>query len=224
MGIIRLIVMKLKPIIPYIVPYLVFILFSYMSPYAEQLGYFIYPVKTVVTATLLFYWAKSYTEIHLSFSIVSVIVGIFAFLLWIGLTEYMPFNYFHPPSEGYNPIKESGALTIFVVIFRLGGAVLVVPVFEELFIRSFAIRFFINTDDFKSVRVGTFTWFSCIASVVIFAAGHKMWEWPAALAVGILYTLLLYRRKEIIDCIIAHAVTNLCLGIYVLSTQKWGYW
>jgi membrane protease YdiL (CAAX protease family) len=61
-------------------------------------------------------------------------------------------------------------------------------------------------------------------SILIFTAGHKFWEWPAAFGVGIIYTLLLYRRKEIFDCMVAHAVTNLCLGVYVLAEGKWGYW
>jgi hypothetical protein len=41
---------------------------------------------------------------------------------------------------------------------------------------------------------------------------------------GIAYNLLLYRYRSITQCIVAHAVTNLALGVYVLSSGKWYFW
>jgi hypothetical protein len=209
---------------PYLVPFFVFILIGSFACSLKEYAYFLYPAKTVVTAGLLVYWWKRYTEIRLSFSLVALLAGFLVFLLWIGLTEYLPFKTFHPPPGGYNPVKDDPSLTAFLMAFRLGGAVLVVPVFEELFIRSFVIRYLVNSDDFRAVPAGTFTWFSFAGSVIIFCGGHQMWEWPAAFAAGIIYNLILYRRKNLFDCIIAHATTNLLLGIYVLTTGKWGYW
>ncbi len=213
-----------KSIIPYIAPYLIFILIGSASKLFGDHAYLIYPVKTIVTFILLLYWWKIYKEIKFSFSPIACITGIIVFFAWIGLTEHMPFKMFHPPDTGYNPIRNTPAATAFLIFFRLGGAVLVVPLFEELFMRSFVIRLLINPDNFDSVPVGKFTMFSLTGSVILFTLGHNLWEWPAATVTGIIYTMLLYRRGQLFDCVLAHAVTNLCLGIYVLTTGKFGYW
>jgi membrane protease YdiL (CAAX protease family) len=36
-----------------------------------------------------------------------------------------------------------------------------------------------------------------------------------------LVTWLMVRTKNIWDCVIAHAITNLLLGIYVVSFSRW---
>jgi CAAX prenyl protease-like protein len=41
---------------------------------------------------------------------------------------------------------------------------------------------------------------------------------------GIIYNLLLIRQKKLSGCILAHGVTNLGLGIYVLVTESWMFW
>ena len=107
------------------------------------------------------------------------------------------------------------------ISIRLFGAVVIVPIMEELFWRSFLLRYLINTE-FKQVTLGTFNWFSLIWTVLLFGLEHQ--RWLAGMAAGILYTLLLYRTKSLSACILAHAITNLALGIYVLVTQHWEYW
>jgi len=214
----------MRSALPYIAPYFAFIAVGSLLASIPGIAPLAYPIKTVLTAGLLVYWARSYREIRLTFSPVAVGAGILVFVLWIGLTAYLPWSRFHPPAEGYNPVRESLASTLFFAGFRLAGAALVVPVFEELFVRSFAIRYLVKPDDFSSVPPGTFTWFSFWGSIALFCGGHKLWEMPAAFAAGVVYTLVLYRRRELADCIVAHATTNLLLGIYVLLTGTWGYW
>ena len=58
--------------------------------------------------------------------------------------------------------------------FRVVGAVLVVPVMEELFWRSFLIRWLVN-EDFRSVPVGTFTWSSFLITTAFFGLEHDQW-------------------------------------------------
>jgi hypothetical protein len=41
---------------------------------------------------------------------------------------------------------------------------------------------------------------------------------------GAAYNLLLLRTKSIAQCILAHAVTNFLLGMYVLITKQWFFW
>jgi hypothetical protein len=44
------------------------------------------------------------------------------------------------------------------------------------------------------------------------------------IAVGILFNLLLVGQKNLRGVILAHAVTNLGLGIYVITTGSWMFW
>ena len=46
----------------------------------------------------------------------------------------------------------------------------------------------------------------------------------AALLTGALYNLVAYRTKSLGACVLAHAVTNLLLGLWIMSTRQWGFW
>ena len=46
----------------------------------------------------------------------------------------------------------------------------------------------------------------------------------AGIMAGVFYNLLLYWSRSIYVCIIAHSVTNLLLGIYVIRTGSWQFW
>ena len=214
-----------KKAVPYVLPYVLFVLVGALSPPLGDYVPLSYPFKVVLIAALLFWWRKSYGDLSITFSLFPVFAGAVVFLGWIGLTEYSPIAYFHPPAEGYNPFESgSAALAVFLAVSRIGGAALVVPFFEELFIRSFVLRYLVDPVDFRKVPPGTYTLFSFVGSTVLFTLGHHTWEWPAAIFASVVYTILLYRRGHLADCILAHGVTNLLLGIYVFNTGKWGYW
>ncbi|MBD3309277.1 CAAX prenyl protease-related protein [candidate division KSB3 bacterium] len=203
---------------PYLVPFLAFLVLTYAGAWLPHGTYVVYPIKTVVVAGLLWYYRKAYREVTRRFSWVSIGVGVVVFVVWVvpegwypqlGTSEFNPYTY------------GEGGISLLLILFRLAGAVIVVPVFEELFWRSFVIRWLIEPD-FRSVPVGQFTWFSCIATVLGFGFEHH--RWLVGLVAGVLYNGLLYSKKDLTSCIIAHAVTNLLLGIYVLLTQQWTFW
>jgi hypothetical protein len=91
---------------------------------------------------------------------------------------------------------------------------------EELFWRSFALRFVIDSK-IRSVQLGTFTWFSFILVSLAFGFEHHRWL-PGILA-GMAYAALLYRTRNLFSPILAHAVTNFLLSIYVFGTAQWQY-
>ena len=86
---------------------------------------------------------------------------------------------------------------------------------------QFLIRWIIN-QDFKKVPIAQFTWLSFLLIVIFFGIEHH--RWLVGMAAGAIYNGLLYRHKNLWSCIIAHAITNLALGVYVLITQQWGFW
>ena len=106
----------------------------------------------------------------------------------------------------------------FFYAFHLAGAALVVPLAEELFYRSFALRLLIRSD-FQSVPLDRFSWFGFI--VVSLAFGFEHHRWLPGVVAGMAYAGVLYRTKNLFSPIQSHAVTNLLLGIYVLVTGQW---
>ena len=100
--------------------------------------------------------------------------------------------------------------------------VALVPLIEELFWRSFLIRWLIDPDDFQRVPIGRMTPFAAGGTAVLFALAHP--EWLPALITGLLWAWLLWQTKSLSACLISHAVANLALGIYVMATGDWKYW
>ena len=149
----------------------------------------------------------------------SVIAGIIVFVLWIN----MDWSFATAGTvEGFNPYIHGSATLVWALIgIRLFGAAVVVPIFEELFWRSFIIRYIID-NDFLKVPLGKFTWASFIVTSIFFGIEHNLWL--AGIVAGVVYTLLLYRTKKLLCPIISHGVTNLLLGIYVLQSGNWQFW
>jgi len=104
---------------------------------------------------------------------------------------------------------------------RLLGAAVVAPVMEELFWRSFLMRYLTNRD-FRSVPMGSLTRYSFLAVAVLFALEHH--RIVEGVVAGLLYGLLVVRQKKLVGAILAHGITNLGLGIYVIATGRWMFW
>lgn len=203
--------------VPYVVPFVLFGILTYIPPLFHISRGVIYPLKTVlVAACLIYFWGIYKHEISFSFSWLAVISGIVVFIIWVlseGLYPQIGNSEFNPNSH------VNGAY--LSIAFRMVGASLIVPVMEELFWRSFALRFTIRSD-FQSVPLGQFSWFSFIFVSLLFGFEHH--RWLAGIVAGIVYAVVLYRRRNLFDPIVSHAITNLLLGLYVISTGQWSFW
>jgi CAAX prenyl protease-like protein len=94
---------------------------------------------------------------------------------------------------------------------------------EELFWRDFLWRQILAPNDFKLAGVGEFGWAPFLGVSVAFAVVHGNW-WLTAIAWGLMVAALLVYTKSLGACMIAHAVTNLLLGVYVLVWRDWSFW
>lgn len=178
-----------------------------------------YLFKTFVAgAMLVIFWPVFRREIQWTFDGLAVAAGIGVFLIWIAFEGFYP----QIGHSSFDPYTVAGQSTVIGVIgIRLFGAVMVVPLMEEIFWRSFVMRFLVASR-FKSVPLGQFTWYSFIITAIAFGFEHHRWL-PGILA-GIVYAALLYRTRNLFSPILAHAVTNLLLGVYVIHTGQWTYW
>lgn len=76
----------------------------------------------------------------------------------------------------------------------------------------------------NDVQQGAWSWAAVIISTLAFTSGHTVPEWPASIAYGLLMAGLYIYRKDLLSCIVAHAVTNIALAFYVFYTGKWYLW
>lgn len=77
-------------------------------------------------------------------------------------------------ATGYNPFEEGPAMRWGLAAIRIFGASIVIPLMEELFCRSFLIRWVVNPD-FEKVVFGTFTLGSFASTVVVCGLEHNLW-------------------------------------------------
>lgn len=123
--------------------------------------------------------------------------------------------------SGFTPLDVDGRLDWPLALTRLAGSALVVPVAEELFWRSFVMRW-IDQVDFLARdprRLGLRAWG---LQALLFGAEHELWL--AGIAAGLAYGWLYRRTGSLWLPIAAHALTNLLLGLWVLQGAHWSYW
>jgi len=189
----------------------------------------LYMTKVVLVSGSLMFYRETWKDYHIEWRVVApaIIVGLFVFAEWIPVDRLLPAGLHFSGGkrtalDPFSGIHDPGTRDLFLA-FRIFGLALMVPFMEELFWRSFLLRFASNPDaDFRLVPTGTFSWGAFAIVAGAFALSHP--EWLSALICGVAYGLLLWRTRSLFAPFIAHAVTNLALGIYILQTHNWAYW
>jgi len=185
----------------------------------------LYALRIFIVVILLGWFWREYVELNKAVSItisayfISILVGIAVFLLWI-----LPYPAWALTADTVSFIptnKDGGGLDFTLIIIRLSGAALVVPIMEELFWRSFLMRWLQN-QNFLQVNPASVGKFAFIATAVLFAIEHHLWF--AGLLAGLAYGWLYRREGNLWMPVIAHMVTNAMLGIWVVYTENWQYW
>lgn len=177
-----------------------------------------YPVTVIVSGSVVFrYWGE-YRRFDWGVSWWSLALGAIVFTFW------MIFARFSPPIGGAgfllnldNLFRRRQALWI---LSRVVGAVLFLPMAQELAFRGYLIRKLISAD-FESVDPSRFTWTSFLLSSVLFGAMYH--HWFVGTLAGMAFAIALYRRGRICDAIVAHATTNALILLFALSTESWSY-
>ena len=185
----------------------------------------VYGLTVLVVGGLLAWFWREYGELvtqtlpSVSEAALAVVVGAVVFGLWISLDA--PWMRLGEASAGFIPTDAQSRLMWPLIAVRWVGASLLVPVMEELFWRSFLMRW-VQNPQFESVlpqRVGIK---AVVLSTFVFMLAHTLWL--AAIIAGLAYAWLYVRTGKLWVPIIAHAVTNGVLGVWVVMTGKWAFW
>jgi CAAX prenyl protease-like protein len=183
-----------------------------------------YAVKVACVAALLGLFLRAYGELRSGPRLqagewlVSLAVGVAVFLVWIQLD--LPWLSMGE-SAGFDPRDAAGEIVWTLVLIRICGAVLVVPLMEELFWRSFLMRW-IDRQDFLALPPAAVGLRALFLSSLVFGLAHNLWF--AGLLAGLAYGWLYMRSGNLWSPILSHALTNLLLGLWVLYTGNWQFW
>lgn len=211
-----------------ILPFLAYVFFIVAGDVLERMGHapasllWLYPVKIAVVMALLAAFWRHYEEcrgaaLPWTAALAAVVAGAAVLLLWIKLdARWMIVG----SASGYDP-HVGGVLDWPLVLVRIAGAALVVPVMEELFWRSFLMRW-IESAEFQTVDPSRLGVKSFVITVFLFGFEHNLWL--AGMVAGAVYAWLYKRYRKLWAPILAHGVTNGLLGAWVVATGNWSYW
>jgi CAAX prenyl protease-like protein len=207
-----------------VAPFVVFVaLTALQGKLGEDSRYWLYLVKTLVGAWLIWEMRPFVEEMRWQISWEAVVVGVGVFAIWVGLDGLYP--RLSEVDAGWNPNKQFGegsALAWLYVMVRIGGSSIVVPSLEEVFYRSFLYRVFVKTD-FRAMPLGQFHVLSFVVTSTIFGLLHPD-RWLAGILCGLAYQWLVIRKNRLGDSMTAHAITNCLLGLWVVWKGAWSFW
>ena len=201
----------------------------------------VYPLQTIVCATLLIFFRHHYRLLPwcgIGLAVLFAVLGIGFWIApelirrllidcgyeaknwwgWIGLADR---------SEGFDPMRiKDVSLAFYLTLgFRFVRLVLVVPLVEELFWRGFLMRFLVDPDrSFTAIPFGAHRWKAFWCSNLAVMLIHSASDWLGAFIWSTFMYFLAVRTKSLGACVIMHAVGNLLLGLYIMKTSLWGYW
>ncbi len=228
----------------FVLPLAIFLLVGALEPTADTpggqslglaIGYAYYPwvytSKIILTLAVLVLFCPAYRGLKARLTPLAVMVGLVGAAAWIALARLrleqklasaVGLGWFDVGTRSaFNPFQEIGCPTAawaFLAI-RFFGLVVVIAAAEELFLRGYVLRLIVD-EQWWRVPIGQITRASAIAGTLLPMFMHPQELFAAAVWFS-LVTWLMTRTRSIWDCVLAHGLTNLCLGLYAVFSGHW---
>ncbi len=216
------------PAFPYIAgmaAYLALVAVDHYLPFGPLVQF---ALRFSLVLAVLIFASRGVITLRPSHALASILVGVGVFFLWVGpdylWPHYRSYWLFSNSLVGvpHSSIDPAAKTNTLVILFRVLSSVVTVPILEELFWRGWLMRWLVDKD-FLKVPLGYYAAFPFWLVAVLFASEHGSY-WEVGLLTGVIYNGWIIRTKNLADCILAHAVTNACLAVYVLKADQWQYW
>lgn len=218
-----------NPAVARILPFAVYIAFLMLgqqltAAYPQWDLRWLYAVQVGAVLLTLALFARHYVElaglarVGVRDWLLALAAGTAVFVVWVNLD--LPWGR-TGDGGGFDPSRGDGSLDWTLVGMRLVGAAVVVPVMEELFWRSFILRW-IAQREFLRLAPAAAGVRALLVSSLVFGIEHDLWL--AGILAGLVYGGLYMRSASLWPPIAAHALTNLLLGLWVVGTGSWRFW
>ncbi len=216
---------------PYLAPYAAFLALVELQARLPAAAAVLFPLRVAVPAALLaFFWRRgAYPELRgyalAAGTLADIGVGLAIAVLWVGPYLLWP-SLARGAAFDAELMGEGGRA--LVLGLRLAGFALVTPFVEELFVRSFLLRFaevFERDGDFRREPIARFAWRGFLVTALWFTFSHAPWQWWVALPTGVALNAWLYQRGHLVACVVAHAVANAAIWALVVlgPTPLWEF-
>jgi CAAX prenyl protease-like protein len=185
-----------------------------------------YAVRTAAAAILLAVFWPAYREFRPGAPMrgadagTAILVGVLVLGIWLWLGPLVRMGG-EVPTDGAAPWPQDTLLAVAWITVRLVGSAIVVPLVEELFWRSWLMRR-IDGADALAQDPRSVSWLAVGLSSAVFALEHR--ELLAGFLAGFAYAWLYRKTGDLRAAVLAHAVTNGLLGVFVLSTGRYEFW
>lgn len=174
-----------------------------------------YPVRVLAVVIAVIYVWPQLRPLSLRLHWLAIAAGAITAVLWILMLGSNP--------EANAAIQDNLAhaptwAAALWLVFRSVGAVVTVPIAEELAFRGYLLCRFSKTD----VRLDGHIPFSVMAiffSSLAFGMLHG--AWLAGTVAGIIYAVVRWRTQSIANAIYAHGITNALIFGYAAATGEW---
>lgn len=203
----------------------------------------LYTAKIFLTLVAMALVLPAYWQFRRPPGLLAVLVGAAGILVWVGLcylpkwllcclpkglglTQWLASLLGYGQRPAYNPLEQLASTPAWAWAFlsiRFFGLVVVTPVIEEFFLRGFLMRLAMD-QDWWNVPFGNANAAAVAVSIVVPVFMHPPGEFLAAAAWFGTITWLMLRTRNPWDCVLAHATTNLLLGVYVVTCHQWDLW
>jgi exosortase E/protease (VPEID-CTERM system) len=212
----------LPPVTACLLPFIVLMAVTMLTRAFTSGFDLLYPLRLIAVAMTLYVVRDALRWREFSVSPMAVGIGGAAFAAWMLLVPRPddPLADFTAARDPFLALDRPWAIAWLVC--RSLGAIVTVPIAEELAFRGFLLHRLVS-EDVETVPAGRFTWPSFLASSLAFGLLHGS-AWIAATVAGMLFAAALYRRGRLADAVVAHATTNALLTSYVLATGSWSSW
>jgi hypothetical protein len=196
----------------------------------------VYTLRIAATVAAILFVLPAYRQFPLRASGLAFGVGGLGIVLWVGICWLeLESKLLVPLGAGpllglgeraaFDPLEQLGdrpGLMVAFLAIRFFGLAAVIPLIEEFFLRGFLMRFVADREWWK-LPIGQVSTAGIVTGTLYGALSHPAEMFAAAVWFSLI-TWLMMKNRNIWDCVVAHAVTNLLLGLYVLISQNWLLW
>ena len=211
-------------------------LLSFMSPYIPLTRYQQYALRLPFNIIITLIWWKlvGFAELTLTSqsATIGTVVGLVSTVLWVGGPKLIKFRY-QSKRRAWNPYsRHEGSTANCLVLVRLLNSSTFTSFFEEVYDRGFLYRVLYNVcsgwqyTSFVAVPLNKVGVLALAVTTVCFGAGHTRFAFEPFL--GMLFALgmhgLVFYFNSLGPAVLAHAICNFLLGLWVILTQDWMFW
>ncbi len=177
----------------------------------------LYPVRVLVVGAILFHLRAPLNLAMFRVNSVAMAIGAVVFIMWI---LFVPASAEKAHAFGTALFSVPLVGAVSWLVFRIIGAVVIVPIAEEMAFRGFLLPYF--EEVLSGLSSPTRQIGAALLSSAAFGALHG--SWVAGTLAGIGFAAARYYRGRLFDAVCAHMTANLLLAVYVLAGTHWSYW